>query len=112
MKKAIEKLFRIVEEKKATLSFITAGGGVSLFEIFRIPGASRIMIEARMLYSEPSIRGFLQHDISEKFVSQEVADQLCRAQYLETHADICFGLTCALVSERARKGGSRGYLSV
>lgn len=112
MAHTIAELLNKFHKKKLKLAYLTAGGGVGLFELFKVPGASRVLTEARMLYSRESFESFLTKPLSGQFVSQETADRLAIQLDFSSEADICFAFTCALATDRERKGDSRGYLSL
>ena len=103
--------YKLALNKKHTLAFITAGGGTGLYQFFQVPGISKVMIEARMLYHPSSFESFLGSKDHKKYVSQEMADLLSLTLSYKSQAEICFTLTCALQTDRARKGKNHGYLS-
>ncbi|MBU3915603.1 CinA family protein [bacterium] len=112
MNNIYEELIEKARSLELTIAFVSAGGATELFRLFRIPGCSSIMLEARMLYAESSFSSFLNSEKSLKFVSQQMADQLSEKLYENTSASLCFSLTCALKTNRQRKGADCGYLSV
>ena len=112
MNNPYEELVEKVRSLELTMAFVNAGGATGLFNLFKIPGCSRVMLEARMLYAESSFSSFLKSEKTGKFVSQQMADQLSAQLYKNTAAEICFSLTCALKTDRQRKGADCGYLSV
>jgi nicotinamide mononucleotide (NMN) deamidase PncC len=106
------KLFEVLQRSNLKLAFITAGGGAGLYDLFKIPGCSRVITEARMLYDASSFEKFLGDTVSGKFVCQAMADQLCNTLGTESKADLTLALTCALVSDRPRRSQDQGYLSL
>ncbi len=108
----VTDLLNKLRQKKLKLSFITAGGGVGLFDLFKVPGSGKVMTEARMLYSRESFESFLGRSFTVQFVSQEAANQLVIQLDHSSEADICFAFTCALKTDRERKGDNRGYLAM
>ncbi len=112
MDKTYERLVEKAKELELTMAFVTAGGAAGLYRLFRIPGCSKVLQEAKMLYSAASFDSFLEAPSGDKFVSQEMADRLSRRLFSKTQADICVALTCALKTDRARRGDDRGHLSL
>ena len=104
--------YKLALSKKQTMSFITAGGGAGIFGIFQIPGISKVMIEARMLYHASSFAAFLEGGVPEQYVSPETADLLALTMSKTSEAKICFALTCSLQTDRKRKGKNHGYFSL
>ena len=112
MPNTVSELLDKFHKKNLKLAFILAGGGVGLFDLFKTPGASRVLTEARLLYSRESFESFLAEPLSSQFVSQDTADRLAIQLDLISESDICFAFTCALTTDRERKGANRGYLSL
>ncbi len=112
MTHTVAELLNKLHKNEVKLAFIAAGGGVGLFELFKIPGASKVLTEGRMLYSKESFESFLEKPISGPFVSQETANLLATRLDLSSEADICLAFTCALSTDRERKGENRGYLAL
>lgn len=112
MTKDIENLITQLKEKELTLAFVTAGGGVGLFELFKIPGCSAVMNQAHMLYSKESFESFLKQKPPEKYVSQQMADALAFRLSTISKNDLSLALTCALSTDRKRKGDNHGFLSM
>ncbi len=107
-----EELVENAGSLEFTMAFVSAGGATELYKLFGIPGCSRVMLEARMLYAESSFNSFLKSGKNERFVSQQMADKLSEQLFKNTAASLCFSLTCALKTNRQRKGADYGYLSV
>ena len=112
MENNLEALLAQAESKHKTISFIVAGGGMGLFDLFKIKGCSRVLTEARVLYSNQTINSFLGSQLTSQYVSQDTADALASALASKSEADICFALTCALMTDRQRLGEDHGYLSI
>jgi nicotinamide mononucleotide (NMN) deamidase PncC len=105
-------LFESARKRGLKLAFVTAGGGAGLFDLFKIPGCSNVMTEARMLYSQESLVSFLDKPIAGPFVSQATAGQLAVALAFRSEATLCFALTCALSTDRKRLGKDHGHLAI
>lgn len=112
MDKQFNDLISLANTKSQTLAFVTTGGGAGLFQLFKIPGCSKVLIEARMLYSKGSIEGFLEMDSPEKFVNQWMADKLALKMDSLAESTISFAITAALATDRVRKGADHAYLSI
>ena len=112
MESSLKKFLTTAEKSGHTISFVIAGGGIGLFDLFRIEGSSRVLTEARVVYSKTSITRFLGEEASEAFVSQGMSEQLANRLSMVSEADICFALTAALKTDRQRRGKDHGYLSV
>lgn len=112
MNQRFQALLTSAREKDVRLSFVLAGGGADLFGVFKIPGCSQSMMEARMLYSQESVRNFLADPALQQFVCQPVADQLARRMDELSEADICFAATSALSTLRERRGQNRGFMAI
>ncbi|MBU2514722.1 CinA family protein [bacterium] len=108
----IKSLLSLAETSNLKISFVIAGGGIGLFDLFKIEGCSRVLTEARLLYSETALKGFLHGNNVDSFVSRKTADQLAISMSEKSEADISFALTCALKTNRQRKGKNHGYLSI
>lgn len=109
---ACREVLKVIEKARRRLAFVTAGGGVGLFHLFRIEGCSRVMSEAGMLYEKESFARFLGTSPAYPFVSQETSLALVQTLFEKTGADLCFALTCALQTDRNRRGKDRGFLSI
>lgn len=105
-------LLEIARKRGLRLAFVTAGGGVGLFDLFKQPGCSKVMTEARMLYSQHSFASFLGHPLLDPFVSQSTANRLAETLASQSEADLSFALTCALATDRKRLGEDHGYLAI
>src|SRR5215213_10549515 len=98
--------------RKAALA-ITGGGSGAIGELLRIPGGSRLLIEAQVPYDEQALATFLGFAPSQA-CSAETAIALARsararaAGLAPTGSDLVgFGATAALVSDRPRRGEHR-----
>ncbi len=107
-----KELLDVAEDFKITMAFVAAGGAADLFGLFRIPGCSRVMLEATMLYGKSSFTSFLGSKPDSKFVSQQMADLLSTKLQLKTKADLCFAVTCALQTDRQRRGRDHAFISI
>lgn len=108
----LEDVFHNAQMKKSLLSFVIAGGGADLFRIFQIPGASKVMVDARMLYHPTSFEAFLEKGPPETFVSQMMSDELVLKLSQVSSADVCLAVTSALKTNRERKGADQMYYSI
>ncbi len=112
MHTSLKTLFDLLKRLEYRLAFIAAGGGVGLFDLFKIPGSGQVMTEAGMLYDPASFARFLDADITWKYVSQQMADRMRQTLVTKANAELCFALTCALVSDRKRRSPDQAYLSI
>ncbi len=108
----LKSLLSQAETKDLKISFVLAGGGIGLFDFFKTEGCSTVLTEARILYSETTLKVFLQSQIIDSFVSQKTADQMAIKMSEKSEANLSFSLTCALKTNRQRKGKDHGYLSI
>lgn len=109
---ACREVLKVLEEARRHLAFVTAGGGVGLFQLFRVKGCSRVMSEAGMLYEKESFARYLGTEPAHPFVSEETSLALAQTLFDKTGAGLCFALTCALQTDRERKGRDRGFLCI
>jgi hypothetical protein len=102
--------------RKAALA-ITGGGSGAIAEILRIPGGSRLLVEAQVPYDEQALATFLGYRPAQS-CSAETAVALARtaharaAALLPPGSDIVgLGATAALVSDRPRRGEHRLHIA-
>jgi hypothetical protein len=102
--------------RKAALA-ITGGGSGAIGELLRVPGGSRLLIEAQVPYDEQALAMFLGVAPSQA-CSAETAIALARsararaAGLAPTGSDpVGLGATAALVSDRPRRGEHRLHIA-
>jgi len=101
--------------RKAALA-ITGGGSGAIGELLRVPGGSRLLIEAQVPYDEQALATFLGF-VPEQASSADTAIAMARsararAARLVPAADLVgLGATAALVSDRPRKGEHRFHIA-
>ena len=102
--------------RKAALA-ITGGGSGAIGELLRIPGGSRLLVEAQVPYDEQALATFLgfapaQACSAETAVAMAISAR-SRAARLVGDADTLVGLgaTAALVSDRPRRGEHRFHVA-
>src|SRR5215471_4467042 len=102
--------------RKAALA-ITGGGSGAVGELLRVPGGSRLLIEAQVPYDERALSTLLGFAPGQA-CSSDTAIALARSararavQLMATGTDL-FGLgaTAALVSDRPRRGEHRFHIA-
>lgn len=92
-------------------SFVVAGGGVGLFDLFRVPGCSCVMGEGRILYNEQSFENFLIL-APNKYVCDQTASIMAHQLSCYQPGHVCLAITAALKSNRERRGKDRANLCV
>jgi hypothetical protein len=102
--------------RKASLA-ITGGGSGAIGELLRIPGGSRLLIDAQVPYDEAALATFLGFAPAQA-CSAETAVALARRARLHAsrmapaNTDLVgLGCTAALVSDRPRKGEHRFHIA-
>lgn len=102
--------------RKAALA-ITGGGSGAIGELLRIPGGSRLLIEAQVPYDERALATFLGFAPAQA-CSAETAIGMARsvraraARLLPAGNDLVgLGATAALVSDRPRRGEHRFHIA-
>jgi hypothetical protein len=102
--------------RKAALA-ITGGGSGAIGELLRVPGGSRLLIEAQVPYDAQALATFLGF-APEQACSADTAIAMARSVRARTAklvpADIDLvglGATAALVSDRPRKGEHRFHIA-
>src|SRR5580700_9255994 len=101
--------------RKAALA-ITGGGSGAIGELLRVPGGSRLLIEAQVPYDAQALAAFLGFE-PDRACSADTAIAMARsarahAARLAPPADLIgLGATAALVSDRPRKGEHRFHIA-
>ena len=102
--------------RKAALA-ITGGGSGAIGELLRVPGGSRLLIEAQVPYDEQALAAYLGFAPAQA-CSSDTAIALARtararaAKLVPTGADLVgLGATAALVSDRPRRGEHRFHVA-
>ena len=107
--------------RKAALA-ITGGGSGAVGELLRVPGGSRLLIEAQIPYDERALAAFLgsapaqacsaDTAIAMAQSARARAARLAPSTGVELGADLVgLGATAALVSDRPRKGEHRFHIA-
>jgi len=102
--------------RKAALA-ITGGGSGAVGELLRVPGGSRLLIEAQVPYDELALAAFLgfapvQACSSGTAIAMARAAQARAARLVPTGTDLVgLGATAALVSDRPRRGEHRFHIA-
>jgi len=102
--------------RKAALA-ITGGGSGAVGELFRVPGGSRLLIEAQVPYDERALATFLGF-VPAQACSSDTAIAMARtararaARLVPAAPDLVgLGATAALVSDRPRRGEHRFHIA-
>lgn len=102
--------------RKAGLA-ITGGGSGAIGELLRIPGGSKLLVEAQVPYDENALAAFLGFAPGQA-CSADTAIAMARSGRVRAHklvpaADLAVGLgaTAALASDRPRKGEHRFHIA-
>ncbi len=112
LKKITYEIIESAVSKNLSISFVTAGGGVGLYQLFTVPGCSKVLAEARMLYNAHSFASFFSSPINDKFVSQDMADIMVKRLYDLTDTDLSFSLTSAFKTNRVRRDSDHGFMAI
>ena len=102
--------------RKAALA-ITGGGSGAIGELLRVPGGSRLLIEAQVPYDELALATFLgfvpgQACSSDTAIAMAQTARARAARLAPTGADaVGLGATAALVSDRPRRGEHRFHIA-
>jgi len=102
--------------RKAALA-ITGGGSGAIGELLRIPGGSRLLVEAQVPYDELALEAFLgfapaQACSADTAVAMARAARARAAKLMPTGTDLVgLGATAALVSDRPRRGEHRFHIA-
>jgi len=102
--------------RKAALA-ITGGGSGAVGELLRVPGGSRLLIEAQVPYDERALAAFLgfapaQACSSDTAIAMAQSARARAAKLVPAGTDLVgLGATAALVSDRPRKGEHRFHIA-
>jgi len=102
--------------RKAALA-ITGGGSGAIGELLRIPGGSRLLIEAQVPYDEHALAAFLgfapaQASSADTAIAMARTARARAAGLAPAGTDLVgLGATAALVSDRPRKGEHRFHIA-
>jgi Cytidylyltransferase-like len=102
--------------RKAALA-ITGGGSGAIGELLRVPGGSRLLIEARVPYDALALAAFLgfapeQASSSATAIAMARSVRARTARLLPADTDVVgLGATAALVSDRPRRGEHRFHIA-
>jgi hypothetical protein len=102
--------------RKAALA-ITGGGSGAVGELLRVPGGSRLLIEAQIPYDEQALAAFLgfapaQASSRDTAIAMAQTARARAARLAPAGADLVgLGATAALVSDRPRKGEHRFHIA-
>jgi nicotinic acid mononucleotide adenylyltransferase len=102
--------------RKAALA-ITGGGSGAVGELLRVPGGSRLLIEAQVPYDERALATFLgsvpaQACSSDTAIAMAQTARARAARLVLAGADLVgLGATAALVSDRPRRGEHRFHIA-
>jgi hypothetical protein len=101
---------------KAALA-ITGGGSAAIGELLRVPGGSRLLIEAQVPYDELALAAFLGFAPAQSCSSDTAIAMARNARARATRLmpagtdPVGLGATAALVSDRPRKGEHRFHIA-
>lgn len=98
MNEIVKEVSLKLQEKKLKISFAeSCTGGALVSALVSIPGASNILEESYVTYSEESKKKLLnvKDETLKKHTvySQEVAYEMCEGLYELTHSDVCVSIT-------------------
>src|SRR5271156_5215611 len=102
--------------RKAALA-ITGGGSGAVGELLRVPGGSRLLIEAQVPYDERALAAFLgfapaQACSSDAAIAMAQTARARVARLVPAGSDLVgIGATAALVSDRPRRGEHRCHIA-
>src|SRR5215472_13461050 len=102
--------------RKAALA-ITGGGSGAIGELLRVPGGSRLLIEAQIPYDEQALATFLgfapaQACSSDTAIAMARTARARAARLVPPGSDLVgLGATAALVSDRPRRGEHRFHIA-
>src|SRR2546423_2360832 len=103
--------------RKAALA-ITGGGSGAVGELLRVPGGSRLLIEAQIPYDALALAAFLgfapaQACSAETAIAMARSARARAAGFAPAGTDLVgLGATAALVSDRPRKGEHRFHIAL
>ena len=101
---------------KAALA-ITGGGSGAIAELLRVPGGSRLLIEAQVPYDEQALADYLgfapaQASSKETAIAMARAARFRASRLVSADTELVgLGATAALVSDRPRRGEHRFHLA-
>jgi Cytidylyltransferase-like len=102
--------------RKAALA-ITGGGSGAIAELLRVPGGSRLLVEAQVPYDAQALAAFLgfapaQACSSDTAIAMAQTARARAARLMPAGTDLVgLGATAALVSDRPRKGEHRFHIA-
>lgn len=102
--------------RKAGLA-ITGGGSGAIGELLRVPGGSRLLLEAQVPYDTQALEAFLgfapaQASSAETAIAMARSARIRAARLAPTGSDVVgLGATAALVSDRPRRGEHRFHIA-
>ncbi|HWD59614.1 MAG TPA: hypothetical protein VG308_15110 [Stellaceae bacterium] len=102
---------------RKTVLAITGGGSGAIGELLRVPGGSRLLIEAQVPYDEQALSAFLgfapaQACSADTAIAMAQAARARAAKLAPAGTDLVgLGATAALVSDRPRKGEHRFHIA-
>ena len=102
--------------RKAALA-ITGGGSGAIAELLRVPGGSRLLIEAQVPYDALALAAFLgfapeQASSADTAIAMARSSRARAARLVPADTDLVgLGATAALVSDRPRKGEHRFHIA-
>ena len=102
--------------RKAALA-ITGGGSGAIGELLRVPGGSRLLIEAQVPYDEQALAAFLgfapaQASSADTAIAMAQTARTRAAALMPAGTDLVgLGATAALVSDRPRRGEHRFHIA-
>src|SRR5579862_6771983 len=102
--------------RKAALA-ITGGGSGAVGELLRVPGGSRLLIEAQIPYDETALAAFLgfspaQACSADTAIAMAQSARARAARLTPARAELVgLGATAALVSDRPRRGEHRFHIA-
>ena len=102
--------------RKAALA-ITGGGSGAIGELLRVPGGSRLLIEAQVPYDEQALATFLgfapaQASSADTAIAMARSARARAARLVPADTNLVgLGATAALVSDRPRKGEHRFHIA-
>jgi nicotinic acid mononucleotide adenylyltransferase len=102
--------------RKAALA-ITGGGSGAIGELLRVPGGSRLLIEAQVPYDALALAAFLgfapaQASSADTAIAMAHSARARAARLVPADTDVIgLGATAALVSDRPRKGEHRFHIA-
>ena len=103
--------------RKAGLA-ITGGGSGAIGELLRVPGGSRLLVEAQVPYDTQALEAFLgfapaQASSADTALAMAHSMKARTSRLLPAGTDVVgLGATAALVSDRPRKGEHRFHIAV